>query len=86
MAMAFVIACRRPLLQPAMLVHTVVELVLLPCAIYNQHLIQLGKDLADILVENKLCINKPRNNAVQSPAEALERCPKLVLILQTCSQ
>ena len=51
MAVVFVIACRRPLLQPAMLVHAVVQLVPLPCAIDNQHLIQLGKDLADILVK-----------------------------------
>ena len=51
MAIVFVIACRRPLLQPSMLVHAVVQLVPLPCAIYNKHTIQLGKDLADILVK-----------------------------------
>ncbi len=52
MAFVFVTACRRPLLQPAMLVHAVVQLVPLPCAIDRQHLIQLGKDLADILVKH----------------------------------
>ena len=51
MAIVFVIACRRPLLQPAMLVHAVVQRVPLPCAIDSQHLIQLGKDLVDILVK-----------------------------------
>ena len=51
LAIVFVIACRRPLLQPAVLVHAVMQLVPLPCALDNQHLIQLGKDLADILVQ-----------------------------------
>ena len=43
MAIVFVIACRRPLLQPTMLVHAVVQLVPLPCAIDSQHIIQLGE-------------------------------------------
>jgi hypothetical protein len=51
LAIVFVIDCRRPLLQPAMLVHAVVQLVPLSCAIYNQRLTQLGKDLAGILVK-----------------------------------
>ena len=45
------IAARRPLLQPAMLIHAVVQLVQLPCAIYNQHLTQLGNAMAGTLVK-----------------------------------
>ena len=52
MAIVFVIACRRPLLQPAMLVDAIVQLVPLPCALDSQHLIQRGKGLADILVKH----------------------------------
>ena len=51
MAIVFAIVCRRPLWQTAMLVHAVVQLVPLPCALDSQHLTQLGKDLAGILVK-----------------------------------
>ena len=51
MTTVFVIACRCPLLQPAMLAHAVVQLVPLQCAIESQCLTQLGKDLAGILVK-----------------------------------
>ena len=45
------IACRRPLLEPAVLIHAVVQLVSLPCPIDNQRLTQLRKKLAGILVK-----------------------------------
>ena len=50
MALVFDIACRRYLLQTAVLVHAVVQMVPLPCAIDRPHIIQLGKYLAVLLV------------------------------------
>ena len=41
LAIVLFIDCRRPLLQPAVLIHAVVQLVPLPCAVDIQHLTQL---------------------------------------------